>query len=129
MATTNLYAGKLATFTIGAAVQPMTDWSMSVINEVTDATNFGSGGFRETVSTINACDITASGPYDGSSGVTFGAIGSAVLTITDSTSPTPVTMTFTVPIRVTNVTIAVNVRGIATINITAESTGSFSISA
>jgi len=115
------YAGKLATCTIGASAQPMTDWTLDVKEEAIDVTNFTSGGYQESVGGINAADITCTGPYDGTSGVTMGTPASFVLT-TGGGGPS-----FTVTARVTSVNTSTNVRGVATVSITAQSTGTFSV--
>ena len=117
------YAGKLASLTIGAAAQPMTDWTLDVKEEAIDTTNFTSGGFQESVGGIDAADITCTGPYDGTSGVTMGTVVSFVLA-TGGAVPGP---SFTVPARVTSVNVSTSVRGVATVSITAQSTGTFTV--
>ena len=115
------YAGKSGSVSIGASTQPLTDWSLEVASEPIDVTNFSSSGFAENEAGITSANITCSGPYDGSSGATIGATAAFVLKYE------PVGAGFTVTGRVTNVTVSTNVRGVAQVNITAQSTGSFSV--
>lgn len=115
------YAGKSASLTVGASAQPMTDWTLDTKEEAIDTTNFTSGGFQESVGGINGADITCTGPYDGTSGVTMGTQASFVLA-TGGGGPS-----FTVSARVTSVNISTNVRGVATCSITAQSSGSFTV--
>lgn len=115
------YAGKSASLTIGATAQPMTDWTLDTKEEAVDTTNFTSGGYQESVGGINSADITCTGPYDGTSGVTMGTAASFVLA-TGGGGPS-----FTVTARVTSVNVSTNVRGVATVSITAQSTGSFTV--
>ena len=116
------YAGKNGSVSIGGTTQPLTSWSMEVQSEPIDVTNFSSSGFAESEAGITSANITCSGPYDGSSGATVGATAAFVLKYEQ------VGAGFTVTARVTNVSINDEVRGVAQVNITAQSTGSFSVS-
>jgi hypothetical protein len=115
------FAGKSATMTVGASAQPMTDWTLDIKEEAIDVTNFTSSGYQESVGGINAADITCTGPYDGTSGVTMGTAASFILATGGGGT------SFTVPARVTSVNVATSVRGVATISITAQSTGTFTV--
>jgi hypothetical protein len=115
------YAGKTASLTVGASAQPMTDWTLDVKEEAIDTTNFTSGGYQESDGGIRGADITCTGPYDGTSGVTMGTTASFVMA-TGGGGPS-----FTVTARVTSVNVSTNVRGVATVSITAQSTGSFTV--
>lgn len=116
------YAGKNGSVSIGGTTQPLTSWSMEVQSEPIDVTNFNSSGFAESEAGITSANITCSGPYDGSSGATVGATAAFVLKYEQ------VGAGFTVTARVTNVSISDEVRGVAQVSITAQSTGSFSVS-
>lgn len=115
------YSGKSGSVSVGGSTQPLTDWSLETSNEPIDVTNFSSSGFAESEAGITSANITCSGPYDGTSGATLGASGSFVLKYDTAGAG------FTVTARVTNITVSVNVRGVAQVNITAQSTGSFSV--
>lgn len=115
------YAGKLGSVSIGGSTQPLTDWQMEVQSEPIDVTNFSSSGYAESEAGILSANITCSGPYDGTSGATVGSTGAFVLKYD------AVGAGFTVTARVTNVSVSQNVRGVAQVNITAQSSGSFTV--
>lgn len=115
------YAGKSGSASVGGSTQPLTDWSMEVNSEPVDVTNFSSSGYAESEAGITSANITCSGPYDGTSGATVGGAIAFVLKYE------PVGAGFTVTGRVTNVTVSTNVRGVAMVNITTQSTGTFSV--
>ena len=117
------YTGKTGSVTIGANAQPLTDWSLDGKVEPIEVTNFTSGGYQESVAGIASIDITASGPYDGGAGAQPGDSASFVLAA-GSGAGAP---SFTVTARVTSVKIDTNVKGVAMVSITAQSTGSFSV--
>lgn len=117
------YTGKSGSVSIGGSSQPLTDWSADFKVENIDTTNFGSSGFQTNEAGIASADITASGPYDGSIGLAPGASGEFILT-TNSTVGAPA---FTVTARVNSVKVDVNVKGVAMVNISATSNGSFTV--
>jgi hypothetical protein len=94
---------------------------MEVASEPIDVTNFSSSGYAESEAGILSANITCSGPYDGSSGATVGNAVTFILKYDTAGAG------FTVSGRVTNVSVTQNVRGVAQVNITAQSTGSFTV--
>ena len=110
------YAGKSGSISVGGAAQPLTDWSADVKVESLDVTNFTSGGWNEVYSGIFSAEISASGPYDGSSGVTQGVIATFVLGVSGGLS-------MTVTALVTSVKIDLSVKDVAKISYSATSSG------
>jgi hypothetical protein len=129
---TTVYSGKTGSVSIGGSAQPLTDWSLEISSEPVDTTNFTSGGYEENMSGITRANITCSGPYDGLISAYIGDAGGLVTPFILSTGTTlgasPVTgPSFTINARVTSVSITQNVRGVAMVNITAQSNGVLSI--
>lgn len=117
------YTGKTGSVTVGGSAQPLTDWSLDGKVEAIEVTNFTSNGYQESEAGIAGCDITASGPYDGGAGAQPGTTANFVLTA-GSGAGAP---SFTVSARITSIKIDTNVKGVAMISYTAQSTGSFSV--
>ncbi len=114
-------SGKNGSISVGGAAQPLTNWSIDVKTETADVTNFTSSGWQELLSTIASVDISAEGPYDGSSGVTQGTACTFILatgTTGAFTGPS-----FEVAAIVTSVKVSTEVKDVAKIAYTASSTG------
>jgi hypothetical protein len=129
---TTVYSGKTGSVSIGGSAQPLTDWSLEISSEPVDITNFTSQGYEENMSGITRANITCSGPYDGLISANIGDAGGLVTAFILSTGTTlgasPTTgPSFTINGRVTSVSISQNVRGVAMVNITAQSNGVLSI--
>jgi len=118
------YSGKSGSVSVAGTPQPLTDWSLEVASEPVDTTNFTSSGYAESEAGITSANITCSGPYDGSAGGASFSVGAAVAFILKYDSAGA---GFTVTGRVTGCSISQNVRGVAQVNITAQSTGSFTV--
>lgn len=119
----SFFTGKSGSISIGGNTQPLTDWSADFKVEPIDVTNFSSSGAQANEAGIASADITASGPYDGTIGLQPGVSGAFVLTASsDVGAPT-----YTVTARVTSVKVDVNVKGVAMVNISATSNGTFSV--
>jgi len=116
-----LYPGRSGSVIVNGAPQPLTDWSVDGKTDIIDVTNFLSGGAAENEAGISSVDITASGPYDGSSAAQPGTITTFIL----STGAGPA---FTVAARVSSIKIDLNVKDVAKVTYTATSTGPFSVS-
>lgn len=117
------FTGKTGSVSIGGSTQPLTDWSADFKVENVDVTNFASGGYQANEAGIASAEISANGPYDGSIGLQPGASGTFILTASsDVGAPS-----FTVAARVTSVKVDVNVKGVAMVNISATSNGSFTV--
>ena len=115
------YAGKSGTITVGGTSKPLTDWSIDIKVEAIDTTNFSSGGWQEMVSGIYSVDITASGPYNGTSGVTQGTAAAFVLDV-DGAGGGP---SFSGNAIITSLKIETSVKDVAKITYTGVSTGSW----
>ena len=115
------FAGKNGSISVNGATQPLTDWSIDGKVDAIETTNFASGGAQKNEAGIAACDISASGPYDGTAGAQPGTLVTFVL----STGTGP---SFTVAARLTSVKVDLNVKDVAKVNYTATSSGSFSVS-
>jgi len=115
------YPGKSGSISVNGALQPLTDWSIDGKTDAIDVTNFTSGGAQESEAGISSVDITASGPYDGSSAAQPGTISAFIL----STGSGP---SYTVLARITSVKVDLSVKDVAKISYTAQSTGPFSVS-
>lgn len=129
---TTVYSGKTGSVSIGGSVQPLTDWSLEITSEPVDITNFTSQGYEENVSGVTRANITCSGPYDGLTSASIGdanGLTTAFILATGTTQGVSPTAgpSFTINARVTNVSISQNVRGVAMVNITAQSNGVLSI--
>lgn len=123
------YAGKGGAVSVRTSVgpdvytsKPLTDWSIDVKTDFLDVTNFTSGGWQEGLAGIFSADISASGPYDGSSLITQGTAARFKLTIATG-------IDLLVDCRVNSVKIDTSVKDVAKISYSATSTGvhSFSI--
>jgi hypothetical protein len=115
------FAGKSGTITIGGTARPLTDWSIDVKTDSLDVTNFTSGGWQELLGGIYSIDISASGPYNGTSGVTQGTAVALVLDV-DGAGAGP---SFSGNALVTSVKIDQSVKDVAKISYSASSSGSW----
>jgi len=118
------FAGKTGSISVNGATQPLTDWSIDIKSENIDTTNFTDGGYQTNYAGIGSAEITASGPYDGGAGALVGASVAFILTASSDVGAPA----YTVTARISSIKIDVNVKGVAQINYTASSNGSFSIS-
>lgn len=116
------YVGKSGHILVGGSAKPLTDWSLDVKVDEIDTTNFTSSGWKEVVGGIFSCDVTASGPYNGSSTVTQGTAVALVLDV-DAGGSGP---GFSGSALVTSVKIDTSVKDVAKITYTATSTGAWS---
>lgn len=115
------YPGKSGSISVNGAVQPLTDWSIDGKTDAIETTNFLSGGAAENEAGISSVDISASGPYDGSAAAQPGTVCVFIL----STGAGP---SYTVSARITSIKVDLNVKDVAKVNYTAQSTGAFSVS-
>ena len=121
------FAGKNGTVTIGTNTPaPVTDWSIDYKSDPIETTNFSDGGYASHVYGIRSCDISASGPYNGTAGGQPGA-GTAgndtLVTFTfDTGGPS-----FTIEALLSSVKIDQSIKDVAKISYTATSTGEFTI--
>lgn len=116
------YVGKSGTITIGGTSRPLTDWSIDVKTDALDVTNFTSGGWQEVLGGIFSIDISCSGPYNGTSGVTQGTLAAFVLDVDAIGTGGP---SFSGNGLVTSVKIDHSVKDVAKISISATSSGSW----
>jgi len=117
------YAGKGGSISIRTSVgpdvytsKPLSDWSIDIKTDALDVTNFTSGGWQEILAGIFSADISASGPYDGSSLITQGTAARMKLTVATG-------MDLLVDVRVNSVKIDHSVKDVAKISYSATSTG------
>jgi len=115
------YPGKSGSISVNGSSQPLTDWGVDGKTDAIEVTNFLSGGAQESEAGISGVDITASGPYDGTAGAQPGTV--AIFILSTGTGPS-----FTVAARITSVKVDLNVKDVAKVNYTAQSTGPFSVS-
>jgi len=116
------YAGKTGSVSVNGATQPLTDWSIDIKCENIDTTNFSDVGYQSNYPGVFSAEITASGPYDGSAGASVGASVAFILVASSDAGAPSITVTA----RISSIKVDVNVKGVAQINYTASSNGSFS---
>lgn len=122
------FAGKYGTVKIGIApgtAMPLTDWSIDLKTESLDVTNFTSLGWQEVLGGVYSLDISASGPYNGASLITQGALVTFRFDV-DDTAPAPHVPEgpyFTGQAIVTSIKIDQSVKDVAKISYTATSHG------
>lgn len=117
------YVGKFGTVTVGGSQKPLTDWDVDFKAESIDVTNFMSSGWQELLGGIFSAEVTASGPYNGVSSVTQGALVLVALDV-DGGSAGP---TFTGSALATSVKVSQNVKGVAMVNYTFSSSGAWTV--
>ena len=115
------YAGKAASVTIAASARPMDTWSIDLKCEPVDSTNFTSGGYTENVAGLFSADVSFGGPYDDAEGVQKGDSVSVIFGIGGGGQ------SFTIVTRITSAKVSTDVKGLARIDYTGVSNGSFSI--
>lgn len=114
-------SGKNGAISVAGVSKPLTSWSIDVKTENIDVTNFSSSGWQELLSGILSVDISAEGPYNGSSGVTQGTAATFILaTGTTGAFSGP---SFEVNAVITSVKVNTSVKDVAKISYTASSTG------
>jgi hypothetical protein len=118
------YAGKGGSVSVGGTTQPLTDWSIDYKCDPIETTNFSDAGFTSHVYGIKSCDISASGPYDGSAGAQPGDGANVAFVLSAGAAGGP---SFTINALVTSVKIDQNIKDVAKISYTATSTGLFTI--
>lgn len=112
------YSGKYGAVSVNGVVQPLTDWSLDIKTDSLDITNFTSEGWNETLAGIFSADISASGPYDGTSAVVQGNIAVFILKVGEIAT---VPLSVTINALVTSVKIDTSVKDVAKISYTATS--------
>ena len=117
------YAGKGGAISIRTSIgpdvytsKPLSDWSIDIKTDALDVTNFSSGGWQEILAGIFSADISASGPYDGSSLITQGTAARMKLTVATG-------LDLVIDVRVNSVKIDQSVKDVAKISYSATSTG------
>ena len=120
------FAGKNGSISVGGTTQPLTEWSLDVKTESLDITTFASAGVQEVMGGIFSGEISASGPYDGASGVTQGVVADFVLNV--GTTATVVGPSFTLKALVTSVKVDTSVKDVVKISYSATSHGSITTS-
>lgn len=122
------YAGKLGSVSVGGVAQALTDWSIDYKSDAIETTNFKDEGYASQVYGPRSCDISASGPYEGSAGGQPGASPAGVDTkVTFLLKTSAAGPSFTVIALLTSVKIDQSVKDVAKISYTATSTGEFTI--
>lgn len=116
------YAGKLGSVSVGGNAQPLTDWSIDYKCDAIDTTNFTDDGYISSVYGLRSCDISASGPYDGSAGAQPGTGANVTFVLATGGGPS-----FTINALLTSVKVDQNVKDVAKVSYTATSTGEFTI--
>ncbi|WP_333568689.1 hypothetical protein [Sphingorhabdus sp.] len=117
---TSFAHGKTGSVLVNGASQPLTDWSVDFKADAVEVTNFLSEGVTENVFGIASAEITASGPYDGSSGASPGNDCTFTLGVGGAG--------FVVKARITSVKVDLNVKDVAKISYSATSNGVFGAS-
>ncbi len=112
-------AGMSGSVTVGTATWKLREWSLDMRTDASDVTNFSSSGYRENIAGLTGGSISASGPFD-----------STAMALTSGTSYSFVlgasaTINFTVTARVTSIRVSTTVERAVEVNISAETTGSF----
>jgi hypothetical protein len=122
------FAGKLGTVTIDTVAKPLTDWSIDYKADPIETTNFSDGGYASHVYGIKSCDISASGPYNGTAGAQPGVTVAGVDTLVTFTFNTGgAGPSFEIEAVLTSVKIDQSVKDVAKISYTATSTAAFTI--
>lgn len=114
------YAGKNSSVTISASARPMDTWSLDLKCDPVDVTNFTSSGYQENVAGVFSADVSFGGPFDGTEGISQGDSVAVTLGVHASLS-------YAVTVRLSSVKISTDVKGVARIDATGTSNGSFSI--
>lgn len=112
-------AGKSGGLLVGAAEWKVNEWTIDMGGELSDVTNFASGGYKENIDALTGANITFSGPFD-STAMTIAKGTSYSLTLKLSAS-----VSISVTARVKNINVRTKVDDAVRVQITAESTGSF----
>ena len=119
------FAGKSGLIKIGVlgaeVTKKLTDWSMDVKTESLDVTNFTSSGWQEVISGIFSIEVSASGPYDGTSSVTQGTAVTMILDIDGAGA----TVAYSGLALITSVKIDLSVKDVAKISYSGTSTGAW----
>lgn len=112
-------AGKTGGVTVGAAVWKLDQWTLDMGGELSDVSNFTSGGYEENIDGFTGATIEASGPYDNTAmAMTKGTSYSFTLTLGTG-------VTIVVTARVKNIRVMTKVKDATRVSFTARSTGSF----
>ena len=115
------YSGKSGSVTIANVVRSLTDWSLDVKVNILDTTNFTSGGFDENIPGTRGAEISASGPYNGPSGLNLDNSATFILKVS-SAAGSPA---FTLNANISSIKIDTSVKDLAKISYSATSTGAF----
>jgi hypothetical protein len=123
------FAGKGGSVTIATVAKPLTDWSIDYKADPIETTNFSDDGYTSHVYGIKSCDISASGPYNGSAGAQPGVTVAGVDTLVTFTFDTGGAggAAFSIEAVLTSVKIDQSIKDVAKISYTATSTGAFDI--
>lgn len=116
-----VYAGKLATASIGGVAHGASSWSMNIQCEMVDVTTFLSLGFKENIAGLFSAEVTISGPYDSATAIT---VGTAVALVIEVVAATGFTVTLA---RCKSVRLSTDVAGAAQFEAAFDSTGSITL--
>jgi len=112
-------AGKGGSIAFGASNLALREWTLDMRVDPIDVTNFDSAGFKENIAGLTSAAISARGPYNqGSMAVTAGSSYAFNLRVNSTTG-------FAVTARVTSVRLVTGADNAVQVDISAESTGSF----
>lgn len=111
--------GKDGGLTVAAAVWKINEWTLDMGGELSDVTNFVSAGFKENCDALTGANITFSGAFDSTAmAIAKGTSYALVLKMS-------ATVSIAVTARVKNINIRTKVDDAVRVQVTAESTGSF----
>jgi hypothetical protein len=116
------YPGRAASVTISASARPYDQFSLDFKSEIIPTTNFTSSGYQSNEMGISSCDVSFSGPYDGSEGLAQGDSVSVVFA-TGGGGPS-----FTITTRISSIKIDTAASNkVAMIAVSGTSNGTFSV--
>lgn len=112
-------AGKSGSIGFGASNFALREWTVDMRIDPIDTTNFDSAGYKENIAGLIGATISARGPYNqGAMAVTGGSSYAFNLRVNSTTG-------FAVTARVTSIRLVTGVDNAVQVDISAESTGSF----
>ena len=117
----NYVSGLTGHISVGGQNWRLNKWSIPLKTKLVPVTNFESGGFQEMLACIKSSSISASGPYDqGNMGMTTGNSYAFVLVLNSNIS-------ISVTALIDSLELDDDAEGNATIKISAQSNGAFTI--
>lgn len=112
-------AGKSGSINLGAAAYAFREWTVDMQTDAIDVTSFSSSGYKENIAGLTSAKISARGPFNSTAmAVTAGSSYAFVLFASGSVS-------YSINARITSIRVVTEVSKAVEVDISAESTGSF----